>query len=62
MDNLFEAHWTYIDIQYIIEGEELMKVAPNHFLIFFPSDAHKPNLKVQDPAKGKKLVVKVRVK
>lgn len=36
-------------------------VKPEHFVVFFPHDAHKPGIKVDQPQKIKKIVVKVRV-
>lgn len=92
-DAKFEAHRKYIDIQYVISGEEQMGVAPlsnsksiitpydetkdvefhtvtdstlfhadsSNFFIFFPSDIHRPSVKVTDNAKVRKIVVKVKV-
>jgi YhcH/YjgK/YiaL family protein len=89
----FEAHRKYIDIQYIIDGEEQMGLAPlskqktiltpydatkdvefstvtdsslyvatpNNFFIFFPSDVHRPSVKVTESSHVKKIVVKVKV-
>jgi len=94
-DTRFESHRKYIDIQYIIEGEEMMGFAPldkvkphvvepynaekdiafykydggkyitatpKNFVIFFPTDAHRPSMKVNENEKVKKIVVKVMVK
>ena len=94
-DTRFESHRKYIDIQYIIEGEEMMGLAPldevkpevvepynaekdiafynydggkyitatpKNFVIFFPTDAHRPTMKVNENSKVKKIVVKVMVK
>ncbi len=90
---LFEAHQKYIDIQYVVSGNELMDVAPmenvtvtkpynpekdvafgtvtdfserkanpERFFIFFPGDAHRPNLKDgSDSTAVRKVVVKVPV-
>lgn len=88
----WESHQKYIDLQYIISGQEQMgrasivgakvinpynpaKDVANYeienakihlatakeFFLFFPSDAHRPNIKVNDE-KVKKLVIKIRVK
>ena len=88
---LFEAHRKYIDIQFVISGEELQGYAPlsslkikdaydlekdiafyngdgslfhltpGSFAIYFPNDAHKPNLMIDKPAALKKIVVKIPV-
>lgn len=88
----YEAHKKYIDIQYLVKGEEMIGIAPlseitdtaqdydagkdigfykvssdnkrfaNHerFFIFFPNDAHKPNLHPGDSSSEvRKVVVKV---
>ena len=89
----YEAHRDYIDIQYMIKGEELSgvtdytncstkeeynkekdieflncnkpenfyKIHEGEFFVFFPQDAHKPALKIQDNKKVKKVIVKVHV-
>jgi len=86
-----EAHKRYIDIQYIVSGEEAMGCAhidtektlveeniekdycfyecdcekvnlfKGDFIIFYPEDLHKPCLAVSNPAKCKKVVVKVKI-
>jgi YhcH/YjgK/YiaL family protein len=91
-DTRFEAHRRYIDIQYLVRGEELIGVAPlskgkaitlfdaekdvgffeipeeeckyyeaepGKYFIFFPGDAHRPGIRVNDDA-VRKVVVKVR--
>jgi biofilm protein TabA len=85
----WEAHRKYIDLQYVIRGEEKIGVAPlgsatvtepydekkdsahytadgkyytatpSEFYLFFPSDAHRPNLKVDGFDVVKKLVIKI---
>jgi len=93
-DSKWEAHHKYIDIQYVIEGQEKMGIAPistartitefdekkdvgfynslaktgkyyvakpGTFFIFFPSDAHRPGIKVKGFDSDKKLVVKIKV-
>jgi YhcH/YjgK/YiaL family protein len=92
-DAKFEAHRQYIDIQYVIKGEEMMGVSPlrnkneilnpydtmkdvefmtvknftsyqaspNRFFIFFPSDIHRPGVKVERNSSVKKIVIKVKV-
>jgi len=85
----WEAHRKYIDLQYVIRGEEKIGVAPlasaavtepydekkdsahytadgkyytatpAEFYLFFPSDAHRPNLKVDGFDVVKKLVIKI---
>jgi YhcH/YjgK/YiaL family protein len=89
----FEAHKKYIDIQYVITGEEQMSIAPlsmkneviapydatkdlefmtvtesksykatpEGFFIFFPTDIHRPGVKVGDNSQVRKVVVKVKV-
>jgi biofilm protein TabA len=88
----WESHQKYIDLQYVIIGQEQMgrasivgakvinpynpaKDVANYeienakihlatakeFFLFFPSDAHRPNIKVNEE-KVKKLVIKIRVK
>ena len=94
-DTRYESHRKYIDIQYIIEGEEMMGLAPldkvegevtesynaekdiafynydggkhitatpKNFVIFFPTDAHRPTMKVSENSKVRKIVVKVMLK
>lgn len=87
----FESHKNYIDLQFVISGEENMARAPlkdvtldkpyneksdimfyvgegkihtvtqNSFLIFFPSDAHRPNITPGGNKVVKKIVIKIRV-
>ena len=45
---------------YEIEKGYFEIATPKHFYLFFPSDAHRPNIKV-DEEKVKKLVIKIRV-
>ena len=92
LDTKWEFHKKYIDIQYIIRGDERMGIAslahavvveqyvdnkdvgfctvsdvnsryviasPINFLIFFPSDVHRPGIKTDRLAKNKKLVIKI---
>lgn len=94
-DTRYESHRKYIDIQYIIEGEEKMGLAsldkvegevtepynaekdiafyqydggkyiiatPKNFVLFFPTDAHRPVMKVNENSKVRKIVVKVMLK
>jgi YhcH/YjgK/YiaL family protein len=86
----WESHRKYIDVQYVIQGEEkigVMPVAnavvtkeydekkdaanysgegkiyaarPGTFFIFFPSDAHRPNITTGGNKPDKKIVIKVR--
>jgi len=88
---LFEAHRKYIDIQYVISGNELhgyaplsklkiqdayneekdvafyngtgsvFSLPPGSFVIYFPNDAHKPDLVIEKPSMVKKIVVKMHV-
>jgi YhcH/YjgK/YiaL family protein len=92
-DAPYEAHRSYIDIQYMIKGEELsgvtdyancttveeydsdkdceflkcnikeefFRLKEKEFFIFFPHDAHKPALKINETKHVKKVIVKVRV-
>ena len=88
----FEAHRKYMDIQYIVEGSEVMGWAPlnnlqvnqpydeskdvlfgdvplerttylnmqaGQLVLFYPGDAHAPNLCLKGPELVKKLVFKV---
>ena len=85
----YEAHKKYIDIQYIVKGEERLFFAPisetqqltpynaekdiefltasgnyivapvGTFVIFFPTDAHMPNISSNKKEVVKKVVVKV---
>lgn len=88
-DAKLEYHRAFIDIQYVISGDETMgwspleglghpgefhekddygiaadkpmawiPVRPGSFAVFFPEDAHAPNI---GPSKIKKVVIKVRV-
>lgn len=89
----FEAHRRYIDIQYILSGEEVIEhvnagllrpdgnfdadmdvgffldpttsspvvLRAGDFAIFFPHDAHKPCLSVDQQVTVRKVVVKVAV-
>jgi len=87
----FESHRNYIDLQFVIRGEENMGKAPlsavtvnkpysesadiayytgngkiytipqNNFIIFFPSDAHRPNITPGGNKVVKKIVIKIRV-
>jgi len=86
----WESHRKYIDIQYVINGEEKIEVypvskatvtkeyddkkdaanysadgklysaTPGTFFIFFPSDAHRPNITPGGNKVVKKIVIKVR--
>ncbi len=87
----FESHRKYIDLQYVIIGEEKMSKAPlasltvskpynettdlanytgdgkiytvpaGTFIIFFPTDAHRPNITPGGNKVVKKIVIKIRV-
>jgi len=87
----FESHRKYIDLQYVITGEENMAKAPlasvtiskpynestdlanytgdgkiytipqNSFILFFPSDAHRPNITPGGNKVVKKIVIKIKV-
>lgn len=91
-DTRWESHRKYIDLQYIIRGQEKIGIAPvksadeitspynadkdaanyridqadielatpKYFFLFFPENAHRPNIKVNDE-KVKKLVIKIHV-
>ena len=86
----WESHRKYIDLQYVIAGEEkigvhpvseatvtkeydekrdvanysadgkLYSATPGTFFIFFPSDAHRPNITPDNNKVVKKIVIKVR--
>lgn len=86
----WESHKKYVDIQYVITGEEKIGVCPvtkatvtkpydekrdaanysadgklyiaksGTFFIFFPSDAHRPNITTGGNKVDKKIVIKVR--
>lgn len=85
----WESHRHYIDIHYVIKGQEKIGVTPvtsakvvnaydkakdiifytakgnyykadaGNFFIFFPQDAHRPNLQVNGNETVKKIVVKI---
>jgi biofilm protein TabA len=87
----FESHRKYIDLQYVIAGEEIMAKAPlssvtvsksydeaadiafytgegkrytvpaGTFMLFFPTEAHRPNITPGGNKVVKKIVVKVKV-
>ncbi len=89
-DAKWESHRKYIDLQYVIKGEEKIEVTPigaatitkpydeskdviNYtangtyyiaspvsFFLFFPQDAHRPNIKVDGYDVVKKLVIKIK--
>jgi biofilm protein TabA len=86
----WESHRRYIDLQYIVTGEELIGLnpvaqatvtrpydekrdvanysaegqllhsVPGTFFLFFPSDAHRPNITPGGNKTVKKLVIKIR--
>jgi biofilm protein TabA len=86
----WESHKNYIDIHYVIKGQEKIGVAPlsaaevvnpydpvrdiafytargknyiagpDNFFIFFPKEAHRPNLQVRGNELVKKIVIKIR--
>ncbi|MBD0294016.1 MAG: YhcH/YjgK/YiaL family protein [Flavisolibacter sp.] len=87
----FESHRKYIDLQYVITGEENMAKAPvtsvtvskpydeatdlanytgegkiytvpaGTFMLFFPTDAHRPNITPGGNKVVKKIVIKINV-
>ena len=87
----FESHKRYIDLQYVISGEENMAKAPlasvtisreyneradiayhtgegqiytvpqNTFMLFFPSEAHRPNITPGGNKVVKKIVIKIKL-
>lgn len=87
----FESHRKYIDLQYVISGEEKMAKAPvgsvtvnkpydekadiayyigegkiytvpaGMFMLFFPTEAHRPNITPGGNKVVKKIVIKVKV-
>jgi YhcH/YjgK/YiaL family protein len=87
----FESHLNYIDLQYVIKGEEMMGRTPvdsvkvdkpynekadiayytgdgkiftvkeNSFLLFFPGEAHRPNITPGGNKVVKKVVIKIKV-
>lgn len=88
---VFEAHRKFIDLQYVISGEENMRLSaakhtakivkqysenkdiellsmknskcfvanPNVYFVFFPSDIHKTNLKLNNNTAVRKVVIKI---
>jgi biofilm protein TabA len=86
----WESHRKYIDLQYIITGEEIIGISPvsqstvtkeydekkdvanystggkmeqsvpGTFFLFFPTDAHRPNITPGGNKPVKKLVIKIR--
>ncbi len=91
-DARFEVHRKYIDIQYVITGEEQMSITPlsekkedivpydpakdiafvtvnkttsyvatpDKFFIFFPSDIHRPSVKIGENKEVRKVVIKLK--
>jgi YhcH/YjgK/YiaL family protein len=87
----FESHLNYIDLQYVIRGEEMMgrisadsvkvdkpynenediayytgdgnifTVQENSFLLFFPGEAHRPNITPGGNKVVKKIVIKIKM-
>src|ERR1700744_700021 len=89
----WEDHHNYIDLHYVIEGEEKIggtpftnmasvvtpfddtkdigyykfeggnyyTATPSNFFLFFPTDAHRPHLKLDGYTKAKKVVIKIKV-
>lgn len=87
----FESHLNYIDLQYVVNGEEKMgrtsvdavrvdkpynekadiayytgegeifTVKQNSFLLFFPGEAHRPNITPGGNKVVKKIVIKIKV-
>ena len=87
----WESHRKYIDLQYVIKGEEKIGVCPvakatvtkaynekkdvanytaegkiytavpGTFFIFFPTDAHRPNITTGGNNADKKIVIKIKV-
>lgn len=91
----WEAHRKYTDVQFMVEGSEMMghtplaglremspfdpakdigfytggndpaasgsffQVNPGQFAIFFPHDAHMPSLAITEPARVRKIVLKI---
>lgn len=86
----WESHRKYIDLHYVIKGEETIGAAPvakatvtrpyndatdnanynaegqyyiatpDTFFLFFPGDAHRPNIKVAGYEVVKKIVIKIK--
>ncbi|WP_319501486.1 YhcH/YjgK/YiaL family protein [uncultured Draconibacterium sp.] len=90
-DAKFESHQKYIDLQYLISGEEqigltneksmpvnqayseekditfynysggkLLTADPSRYFIFFPSDKHRPCIKIGEKGMVKKVVMKIK--
>jgi biofilm protein TabA len=87
----WESHRKYIDLQYVIKGEEKIGVCPvakatvtnaynekkdvanytaegkiytavpGTFFIFFPTDAHRPNITTGGNNVDKKIIIKIKV-
>jgi YhcH/YjgK/YiaL family protein len=49
------------DVMFFQEEVDVFKLKAGDFAIFFPDDIHQPGIMVNDPAKVKKVVVKVAV-
>jgi len=50
------------DIEFLtVAKENIIKATADNFVIFFPSDAHKPCLKVGENSQVRKIVLKVKV-
>jgi YhcH/YjgK/YiaL family protein len=37
------------------------KATPERFFLFFPSDIHRPSVKIDENSKVKKIVIKVKI-
>lgn len=50
------------DVEFMTVAQGVnFKASPNRFFIFFPSDAHRPNVKDGDNSQVRKIVVKVKI-
>ncbi|MBO9607255.1 MAG: YhcH/YjgK/YiaL family protein [Paenibacillaceae bacterium] len=56
-DDLIEKGDAYLYEQ--VEGEFKLLLKPGMFTVFYPSDVHRPNGAVNEPAKIRKVVVKI---
>jgi YhcH/YjgK/YiaL family protein len=86
-----EAHCKYLDIQYMLVGEEyvglnflhkqvpskaysdaddyalytdscsMVKLTAGHFAIFYPEDLHMPGVQIENPARIRKVIIKVLI-
>ncbi len=61
-DSVMQDYDESRDIEFFtVKEHKTLEAVPGRFFIFFPSDAHKPGLKIDLPDSVRKVVVKVRL-